>query len=111
MVAVAGSTVNVQFNPLGQPNSLVLSTLYQSGGTPQQIATTGGMISDINNIFGVFMFNQSVNITNNNAGTIQYSIQNTLPSQQQDTWQLQIQVVGPLMFNPVPIIRSNLPSP
>ncbi len=108
--AAPGSTVNVQFNPLAQPNSLTVTTVDPSGGT-STIANTGGMISDPSNTLGVYMFNTTTAITTVNAGQIQYTVQNTNANAAMDNWQLRIQVTSPPLLNPIPIVTSNYPFP
>jgi hypothetical protein len=93
--APPGSTVNVQFNPYIQPNSLQVLT----GGSRNVVASTGGMIAGPNNPTG-FTFNQTVVLSTANAGNIYYRVQNSNLSNTSDTWQLRISVTTPLTLNP-----------
>lgn len=93
--APPGSTVNVQFNPYIQPNSLQVLT----GGSRNIVASTGGMIAGPNNPTG-FTFNQTVVLSTTNAGNIYYRVQNSNISNTSDTWQLRISVTTPLTLNP-----------
>lgn len=61
-----GSTVEVQFNPLRVENALDVTTEEPSGAV-STIATTGGMISDPDNIRGEFKFRKRTQITTKNA--------------------------------------------
>jgi hypothetical protein len=93
--APPGSTVNVQFNPFAQPNSLQVLT----GGSRNVVASTGGMITGPNNPVG-FTYNQTVVLSTTNAGNIYYRVQNSNVSNTTDTWQLRISVTTPLTLNP-----------
>tara|TARA_R110001592_G_scaffold60311_4_gene183311 strand:+ start:286 stop:1368 length:1083 start_codon:yes stop_codon:yes gene_type:complete len=105
--APEGSTVNIQFNPLTQPNSLIINTTNSSGGSNQIYSTDGPVSSD--NPFGSFSINQSVNINSNNSGNVQYSVVNS-GSLNRDNWDLRISVTSPPVLNPSPIITNIKPS-
>jgi len=105
LIAPAGSTVNVQFDPYSQPNALNVATTDPSGGS-SVIATTGGMIT---NITGTNIYTRQTVITTTNAGQVQYIVQNSNLNQTIDNWQLNIQVTSPPVLNPIPLIVSNYP--
>lgn len=97
--AEAGSTVNVSFNPLLQPNSLVVST--GSGPVRNQIVSTGGMVNDpVNNSRGTFIYNYTVVLTTVNAGRISYTINNSNINQTSDDWEIRITIISPLRLSP-----------
>ena len=108
VTALPGATVNVQFNPLAAPNSLVVNGVDAQGRTAL-ITSTNGLISDPNNTTGVYMFSTTTVITPANAGQIQYTVQNTNINSTMDRWQLQIQVINPPVLNPYPIITYVTP--
>ncbi|MGE0562528.1 MAG: RHS repeat-associated core domain-containing protein [Flavobacteriales bacterium] len=105
--APSGSNVNIQFNPLTQPNGLVVNTANSSGSTNQIYTTNGQITSDVP--LGNFSVNQSINITNSNSGNVQYTVTNSA-NLNRDNWDLRITVTSPPTLNPSPQI-SNIKPP